>query len=283
MIARPDIPLAAPFIALTLAGMALPVGAAVPVDPFDGRWHLSLTPYLWLPNINGRSEVPASDVRDPLGRLLHEATLSTEVGPNDYLEHLQFALMLTGEVRKGGWSAFTDIIGIDFGNQDTQARRLTGPGGRALSTIDRSTRTNLSMMLWTVAGAYTVVRAPTWHLDVFAGVRYLGLNSDLKWSLEGSRDILAASGRVSQDTTNWDGLIGVKGQIRLGDGRWFIPYYADIGTGNSQLTWQILAGVGYAFDWGDASLAIRSLSYELDRHDADLRLTGPTLGVSVRW
>lgn len=72
-------------------------------------------------------------------------------------------------------------------------------------------------------------------------------------------------------------------RLLFGGGRWFIPYYADIGTGDSDLTWQVLTGVGYAFDWGDLSLSIRGLSYEFDQDDADLRMTGPALEVSFRW
>ncbi len=71
--------------------------------------------------------------------------------------------------------------------------------------------------------------------------------------------------------------------MRLGDGDWFIPYHADIGTGSSNWTWQALLGVGYGFDWGDVSLSIRSLSYDFNDKDADLRMTGPTLGASFHW
>lgn len=77
--------------------------------------------------------------------------------------------------------------------------------------------------------------------------------------------------------------MGVKGKLRLGNGQWFMPYYADIGAGSSNWTWQALLGVGYAFDWGDVSLSVRSLSYNFDKNDADLRMTGPVLGASFHW
>jgi hypothetical protein len=273
-----------------LASLALGAGliagaghAAAAVDPYDGNWHFSLTPYLWFPNINGSADVNVGGLRDPSGAALGGANLSTEIGPNDYLENLQFAIMATGEARKGLWSIFTDIIYIDFGDQETHARSLTGPLGQPLEAIDRDTETGLSSTVWTLAGAYTLARSPTYNFDVLAGFRYLDLNRDLKWSLAGSQDILPASGRVSQDESVWNGIVGFKGQVRLGDGHWFIPYYADIGTGSSNWTWQALVGLGYGFGWGDLSLSIRSLSYDFDKDDADLRMTGPALGVSFRW
>lgn len=257
--------------------------AAAAVDPYDGNWHFSLTPYLWLPNVNGSADVGVSGLRGPLGGAIGDVRLSTEVGPNDYLENLKFAIMATGEARKGPWSVFTDIIYIDFGNENTRVRTITAPNGRPLTAIDRDTETGLSSTVWTLAGAYTVARSPTYHFDVLAGFRYVDVSADLKWSLTGSRDLLDASGRVSQDHAEWDGIVGFKGQIRFGDGRWFVPYYADIGTGSSNWTWQALVGLGYSFDWGDLSLSLRNLSYEFDKDNADLRFTGPALGVSFHW
>jgi hypothetical protein len=37
----------------------------------------------------------------------------------------------------------------------------------------------------------------------------------------------------------------VKGRFAL-DEHWFVPYYADLGTGESDLTWQIAGGIGCA-------------------------------------
>jgi len=90
--------------------------------------------------------------------------------------------------------------------------------------------------------------------------------------------------RSSRNLTEWDGVHGVEGHVRLGEGRWFMPYNLDVGTGSSDWTWQALLGVGYAFDWGEVNLSIRNLSYEFNgNNDADLRMTGPTLGATFRW
>jgi hypothetical protein len=94
---------------------------------------------------------------------------------------------------------------------------------------------------------------------------------------------LDTAGKSSRNLTEWDGIVGVKGQLRFGDSHWFVPYYADIGTGSSNWTWQALLGLGYGFGWGDVTLSIRSLSYDFNDNDMDLRMTGPALGVSFRW
>jgi hypothetical protein len=159
---------------------------------------------------------------------------------------------------------FTDIIYIDFGDQRSRVRGVTGPEGRPLSSIDRDATTNLSTTFWTLAGARTLVHDPKGDLDLLAGFRYVGIETELKVDIIGSDGVVDTSSRSSRDLTEWDGILGVKGQVRLGEGRWYMPYYLDVGTGSSNWTWQALLGVGCAFDWGDVNLSIRSLSYDFD-------------------
>ncbi|MBK1722984.1 hypothetical protein [Thiocystis violacea] len=270
--------------AVTLSASPIAALAKDQVDPYDGGWHFTLTPYLWLPNINGTVNGRMSGPRAPDGTSLGELSASSKIGPNDYLEHLKLGFMATGEVRKGDWSAFTDIIYIDFGDQRSRVRDLTGPDGRPLRGVDRNATTSLAATVWTLAGAYTLVREPRGSLDLLGGFRYVGIESDLKLNISGSLGVLDTTRRASRDMTEWDGIIGVKGQIQLGDGNWYMPYYLDVGTGSSNWTWQALLGVGYGFDWGEVNLSIRSLSYDFDdKRDADLRMTGPTLGATFRW
>jgi hypothetical protein len=275
------VPLCRTFAALAVLGLAASpaiVPAADKVDPYDGGWHFRLTPYLWLPNVNGTIDGQV------LGSALGDLSTSTEIGPNDYLENLKFGVMATGEVRKGDWSVFTDVIYVDFGDQRSRVRNITGPEGRPLSSLDRNATTGLSATLWTLAGARTLVRNPRANLDLLAGFRYVGVETELKLDIIGSEGNVDISTRGSRDLTEWDGILGVKGQIRLGAGRWTMPYYLDVGTGSSNWTWQALLGLGYAFDWGEVNLSIRSISYDFnEKRDADLRMTGPALGATFRW
>jgi len=42
-----------------------------------------------------------------------------------------------------------------------------------------------------------------------------------------------------------------------------VPYYADVGTGQTKLTWQAVTGLGYQFDWGALALTYRYLDYQM--------------------
>jgi len=81
-------------------------------------------------------------------------------------------------------------------------------------------------------------------------------------------------------------VVGLKGRAYFGDERkWFIPYYVDVGAGQSQLTWQVSAGVGYQFDWGSVLATWRYLDYDFDSDSKieSLSLNGPTIGVAFSW
>src|SRR4029450_6597263 len=85
---------------------------------------------------------------------------------------------------------------------------------------------------------------------------------------------------------NWDAIVGVKGRVNFGDNRqWFIPYYVDIGTGQSQFTWQGALGLGYGFSWGEVVATWRYLDYNTKSGHAlnDLTINGPLLGVVLNW
>jgi len=78
----------------------------------------------------------------------------------------------------------------------------------------------------------------------------------------------------------------VRGRFSFGpDNAWFVPYYLDIGNGESDFTLQAIAGIGYAFKWGEAVAAWRYLSYDLGSNKAiaDVNFSGPVVGVTFRW
>jgi hypothetical protein len=218
-------------------------------------WTFAVTPYLWLPNVDGtlKYSAPPGTGSGP----------GVRVGPNDYLENLDLALMLAGEARKGHWSFVADLVYLDFASERSSAN----------GNIDA--KSSLKGLQWTLAGGTTVIRTPSLLLDVLGGLRYLGI--------EATTDLTAGS--VSERTELWDAIVGVRGRVQLGESRWFMPYHLDIGGGSSRLTWQGMLGIAYAFKWGDAILAYRHLSYDQsgDGLYQDFRFSGPAAGATFRF
>ena len=264
-------------LAATLASGGPALGAGV--DQYDGEWHYSLTPYAWFPNINQTLQL-----NTPLGG---GKTVEVEVKPDSYLSDLDFALMGTFEARKGDWALAMDLVYNDFSNQQGKIKTVRGPGGNLALPIDANLNVDVQALIWEGIGSYTVARSSAGTLDVFGGVRYLGLETSTDLSFSGPDGVIGRSGSSSDRLNVWDGIVGVRGEVKLDDGGdWFLPYYLDIGAGNySNWTWQGWTGVGYRFDWGDLVLVYRNLSYSTsgDEIVEDMRLAGPALGATFRW
>ena len=267
----------------TLAALALcgPLGAAAQTP--GNQWTFSITPYLWLPNIDGtlKYSVPPGAAGSP----------EVEVGPNDYLENLTFVMMISGEARKGRWSAFTDFIYLDFSNEDSSVKSINFGGTQVSSSANVSTDSSLKGLLWTLGVGYAVLPGRPVEMDIFGGLRYFGLEVSTDWQLTatvtgpGAGQTFPRTGSISQREDLWDGIIGFRGRIWIGGSNWSIPYYSDIGTGSSYLTWQGMIGVAYSFKVVSLTLAYRHLYYDQknDKLIQDMRFSGPALGVGFRW
>jgi hypothetical protein len=260
--------------AVLMLAPGLPAYAAQEGD--GGNWQFSLTPYLWLPSIDGtlKYSVPPGAGGSP----------EVKFGPNDYLDNLNFALMLKGEARKGDWAIFTDVIYLNVSGEKGSVKSVGGPGGVVEIPVNIDTSIGLRGLLWQLAGSYTVARSQSATLDVLGGVRYFGVKASFDWQFAGPLGLFPQSGSFSERKDLWDAVVGVRGKVGLGGG-WFIPYYLDIGTGSSALTWQGIGGVGYSFKWGDVLLAYRHLYYDQkdDKLIQSFRFSGPALGANFRF
>jgi hypothetical protein len=130
------------------------------------------------------------------------------------------------------------------------------------------------MVIWTLAGGYTVVQRDWGNLDLIAGLRLLWVNSRTDFNLAlrvagplGNGATFGGIGDVTAARTVVDGIVGFRGRIRLADTSLFVPYYFDIGTGGSQLTWQLCVRSGLPVQptgrpVGHLSLSVADISIE---------------------
>jgi len=249
-----------------------------------GLWMFSITPYVWLPNVNGTLKygVPPGASGSP----------EVEAGPNDYLENLQGLILLSGEARRDRWSVFTDVIYLSFGDEESSVRSINFGGSLVSSSLNLATTSSLRGTAWTLGAGYAVQTGQPVTLDVFGGLRYFSLQASTNWQLVtdvtvtgGGGLTFPRTGGISAGADLWDGIIGVRGRVPLGLSDWSIPYYLDIGAGSSQLTWQGMIGIAYTFKWGDVTLTYRNLYFDQkdDKLVQNLRFDGPALGATFRF
>ena len=265
------------FWALSIIGFLASSSVRAEIDMYDGQWHYSLTPYAWFPNIHQTTQFTTP--------LSGGKTVEVEVKPDGYLSDLDLSLMGIFEARKGPWALVMNLVYNHFDKEGGRIRTVRGPRGNLALPIDDNVSADIKTLIWQGIGSYTVVRGTTGTLEVFGGVRYLGLKVSTDLSFSGPEGVLGRSGSPSDKSNVWDGIVGVRGAVELGND-WFLPYYLDIGAGNySNWTWQAWAGAGYRFDWGDLALMYRNLSYSTsgNEHIEDMRMAGPALGATFRW
>lgn len=259
-------------VASTLAmagGDIAPVVEEVEVIPAateeSSDWQHRILLYGWLPSIDGTLLYPVP---------------GTEVGVDagQILDALNMTFMGVYEGRKDKFSFKADVLYLDLSQDKDNALISGNPSFEA--GID------LSLTAWMLGfyGGYTIYQSDKIILDAMAGVRYLSIDTDAILSINGPLPPQLPSPNLSASAELWDGVIGIKGIVNLAE-NWYVPYHFDIGTGDSELTWQALAGVGYRYGWGDLLLVYRHTSY--DQGDAglvqDMTLSGPAIAVNFNF
>ncbi len=244
----------------------------------SGDWEWRGTVYAWLPDLESSTQFP-SGAGGP----------TINVDSDQLIDNLDMTFMGALHVNKEHWGIFTDLIYMDEGASQSRVREFTlGPGQRP-AEVELDAHLDLKSWVWSLAGTYRLMDEASGSVDLLAGARMLDSDQELTWPFPGQLgdlELAGPSGSSELSGTNWDAIIGLMGVMWFGDDeRWMVPWHVDLGTGDSDFTWQLMAGVGYRFDWGSVLLTYRHLDYELDPDGiaSDLTLSGPMLGASFTW
>ncbi len=237
---------------------------AVAADPAD-EWTGRATLYLWAAGISGETSGG--------GEL--------EMGFDQLIEHLNFALMGAFEARHQRWAFGADLLYLNVSLDDGGTVPLSVASGDGID-LDVSADAKTKGWAVTPRAAYNLLDTNRFRLDALLGVRYLNLDADLDLGLQAGR--FGTRRRIAASVVTWDVITGAKGRVKLGDG-WSLPYYADIGAGDSELTWQLGGGIAYSMSQVDLALWYRHMAWELYDGDALSRVSfnGPMLSASWRF
>jgi len=275
------IPVRVVLVALLACAATLPARAeTAPVAVSasrDDTWQFGALLYLWAAGIGGKTTFPNGQ------------SASVTIDANQLFNNLKFAALGSFDARKGQWGVFTDLIYMNVGASKSQVRDFEI--GRVGLPADVTAYAHFGMesLVWTLAGTYRIPTRQGVVLDTFAGGRLLDIKQSLNWTLNGNIvqfPLAERAGAVSGRNTYVDGIVGLKGRVSFGDQlRWFVPYYADVGTGQSSLTWQAMAGLGYSYNWGEIVAAWRYIDYQFksDSPIDSLNFNGPLVGFAWHW
>ncbi len=219
-------------------------------------WQFVGEVYLWGAEINGESA--AGD--------------DFEITFSDIMDNLDMAVMGKLAAVKGKWSLVGDFIYLDVEDDTTGTAKIIN------RSVPTKTDLELTAYIGTLLGGYTVYENETAKIDMLLGARYSKLEADVKF------DLGAFKTKVKESGHNWDGIVALAGRLNLNP-KWFLSCYADVGSGDSDLTWQAQGAAGYRFGKFDAVFGYRYLDYEFDDGDLidNLNIKGPFAGLRYHF
>lgn len=244
---------------LSGALLATPASAQSP-SALSDQWQFKVTPYAWAMGISGSVSHNGSSVGE------------VKLTPGNVLSNLDMAAMLVAEAHRGRYGVYLDGMYGDLGKTSS----------RVVGRADLSASTDLQMSMLTLAPTYTLHNSPSLRLDGLAGARVMWQNARTTISSPQVTQSLTESSNLQLAA----GIVGVKGRVNFENSKYFVPFYVDVGAGqSSSVTSQAYLGVGRAFDWGDVSLVAKNVYYQFkpNNNTVDLNMFGAAIAATFRF
>ena len=228
-------------------------------------WKFSVTPYFWASDIKLDAKVNGNTV------------LAADVDVSDLLDKLDigFAAHVEAYTDKGGF--FVD------GNWNSLSSKDERSGGGLLAGT--KIHTDLSIGTYEL-GAFYHPTKPGNGFDVLFGVRLLDVNQDIKFELP-----TGDSTRSETQKSYTDAFVGIRAGGPLG-GPWDLMVRGDVGTGDTDFTWNALGTVGFTFGsksqfgarigWKETSIHLEDTGTETST-ESDIVLKGPIAGFTIAF
>ena len=242
---------------VVLSSLLFSGGDIVPVEPMveveevtvTNEWSYTGSMYLWAAGMSGQTA--------------HEGDFDTPF--SDILDNLDMAFMGTLGAQKERWGVHADIIYLDVGSALDDNRFID----------------DLSLKSWIISPtvSYELINDEQFNLHALAGARYFYM-----------KPILKLENGLAKETSGdvWDGIVGLKGSYDFNE-KWFMPFQADIGTGDTDVTWQAFAGIGYKYENFDLIVGYRHLEWDFNDNQPggkvfnDFNVDGPVFGAKFRF
>jgi hypothetical protein len=242
---------------LLLAALFLGVSTASAQEKSADQWQFDTTVYLW-----GATVKATTATGDPL--LINFGTI---------IKNLDFAGMVTMGARKNKFSMLADVIYMDLSDSKRREGEFLG------QSITGKVEIGMQTLVLNLIGGYNLIDSGKNVFDVAAGARYLDV------AVDGTIKINDQKRKSSASDHTWDAVIGIKGRHNYSDGH-YLNYYADVGGGDSKITWQAAANFSYDYKKFTGLVGYRYLKWNFS-NDApaldDIVIHGPYLGIKLRF
>lgn len=253
-------------IAITLLMACL---GAVASPAYAADWEWTLVPYVWASDIG--MDVSIND----------RSLIGVDIGFDDVLDKTDFAAQIHFEGHRGKGGFLLDLTYLDLGASQTTPARPPLPGGTQINSDIRTTLFE--------AGGFYRPSGGNRGLDILLGVRVIDFDMTLDIALPSP---LTGTTQVNMSETLADGFVGLRYLAPLAE-NWSFTVRGDVGSGDSDLSWNASAFVGYhvgkkkqnliLFGYRHLALEFKGTSSLGLRVETDLTMSGPATGFAFRF
>ena len=240
-----------------------------PIPTVKDEFRYAITPYVWLSGMNGKVDYKNNQVAD------------TRLSSGQVAGQTDVAFFLDGEVHYGHWGVMGNAV---YSKSSSLGSKTVLP---AYGGVSIDSNTDSWMGVYTVAGTYTALANSSVYVDALAGARFLNMNSKVQLRATELPTGYTGDKTLYGNLSVTDAVAGFKGRVRISDSRFFVPFYLDAGGGSAtaKFTSQQMLGVGYAYGWGDVTLAYNNLYYSLSKNNVSsyLNMGGPAVAATFRF
>ena len=257
-----------------VAAMLMSLGIAhaeemSPIPVIKDEFRYAITPYVWMAGINGKLDYKNHQVAD------------TSLSSSQILSQTDVAFFIDGEMHYGRWGVMGNAV---YSKSSSLASKTVLPqyGGVSINS-----NTDSWMGFYTVAGTYTAFANASVYVDALAGARFMNMNSKAQLQATAIPTGYTGDQTFYAHLSATDAIAGFKGRLRIGDSRFFVPFYVDAGGGiaTAKFTSQQMLGVGYTYGWVDLTLAYNNMYYSLSKNNVSsyLNMGGPAVAATFRF
>lgn len=254
------------FAVFMMSVVTLPAAAGETAPGWEPGF--TFVPYGWLAGMQGEIGSKSADI-DPGGDL--DLPERVDVRVDDQLQEIGF--MFFGEWRGERWHVFFDSVWANVSQDGEISLGNLLPSTDAHAGVDGN--------VYELAVGYRLFEWSASSMSLYGGARYYDLL--VEGHFEGG---LLPDGVTVSAAEDWtDAVAGIRWGYRINE-TWQGLVLADVGAGESDLSWQVFATIAWRFnEWGSVVGGYRylSLDYETSDYRADISLQGPAIGLSIRF
>lgn len=236
-----------------------PSGRQEPTPPpLAPRLTFSASAYLWATGLDGRLRtlppLPAAKV---------------SIGFDQVMKNFDGGIMGAGEVKYDRYLLFFDLIASKISPNKT-----VYPAGYPAGVKVESTS-----FIGLAAAGYRLIDNPVYSLDAFAGVRGFAMKNTLRVQ------VMPVTLKLAESEQWADGVIGARLKVNLTPSL-YATTIGFLGKGGSRYEWDVLGGLGYAFNDSLSAFAgyrAMKVSYRNGDFIYNALQQGPVLGVNARF